>query len=556
MLTGRLPFSGSSMGEVLMRHLRDQPDLSGIPAPFAAVIAKALAKDPKDRYQDADEMLAAVMESSEIGQHVDSFDASALTQIQRVEEGIDPDQTLTASPPRPPVLDVREWAQPQSPPVPLPAQLHKKLERLSRRLDQKAAALERKFGPGHAHGHRQAERHVAVDGRQRPARFTQTFVLLAVTVMIAVMLSMLCGGRGDDIAERAVALVLLIVGGTVGSLLTHLWLLRRSPARRSVLNRLAYASVSLPFVLPVFGIADDMHDRQLGYLVFAPLLVLIFCDWASRIEQGRTGKVEGWDAFWPGVLGAIAAAVTGAHDMFWVAAGVCATMSLMTQAGAAMWPHPQYGSGPQLPGPGGPIRAQQQPGVIPPRPPTVENRGPLAGHAGEEARELVPPAVPQVMDAARPSFAGGTTHAGTAFLGKLLLLAGIVLAVGHGALRQAAVTGGWDVPRELVPYLAEGVSPGLIILPLIVGGFLLVLARRSDGGLHILRACLGCALMLWGAVMIVNVGGQSLAILLTSKNPSLLSDPSTLAPVIASVAPVAAGLFLLLWPKRGRPIVV
>ena len=47
MITGRVPFEGESVGEVLMKHLTARPDLSGLPAPYQAIVARALAKDPK-----------------------------------------------------------------------------------------------------------------------------------------------------------------------------------------------------------------------------------------------------------------------------------------------------------------------------------------------------------------------------------------------------------------------------------------------------------------------------------------------------------------------------
>ena len=59
MLTGRVPFDGESSQEIIMKHLTAEPDLAGVPAPFHAVIRKALAKDPRHRYDNVEEMLAA-----------------------------------------------------------------------------------------------------------------------------------------------------------------------------------------------------------------------------------------------------------------------------------------------------------------------------------------------------------------------------------------------------------------------------------------------------------------------------------------------------------------
>ena len=58
MLTGRVPFDGESVGEVLMKHLTATPDVSMLAEPYRAVVAKALEKDPQRRYQSVGQMLA------------------------------------------------------------------------------------------------------------------------------------------------------------------------------------------------------------------------------------------------------------------------------------------------------------------------------------------------------------------------------------------------------------------------------------------------------------------------------------------------------------------
>ena len=60
MLTGRVPFDGESAGEILMKHLTTPPDLSKVPAEFLPVVAKALAKNPAQRYPSMAEMARAV----------------------------------------------------------------------------------------------------------------------------------------------------------------------------------------------------------------------------------------------------------------------------------------------------------------------------------------------------------------------------------------------------------------------------------------------------------------------------------------------------------------
>ena len=49
MLTGRVPFEGETVNEVLMKHLTARPDVSMLPEPYRTIVAKALAKDPNQR---------------------------------------------------------------------------------------------------------------------------------------------------------------------------------------------------------------------------------------------------------------------------------------------------------------------------------------------------------------------------------------------------------------------------------------------------------------------------------------------------------------------------
>jgi predicted Ser/Thr protein kinase len=60
MLTGRVPFDGESVGEVLMKHLTAQPDVTVLPEPYRSIVAKAMEKDPEQRYRSANEFLAAL----------------------------------------------------------------------------------------------------------------------------------------------------------------------------------------------------------------------------------------------------------------------------------------------------------------------------------------------------------------------------------------------------------------------------------------------------------------------------------------------------------------
>jgi eukaryotic-like serine/threonine-protein kinase len=58
LLTGHVPFEGETVNEVLMKHLTARPDLSMLPQPYQAIVAKALAKDPNHRQRTVYELLS------------------------------------------------------------------------------------------------------------------------------------------------------------------------------------------------------------------------------------------------------------------------------------------------------------------------------------------------------------------------------------------------------------------------------------------------------------------------------------------------------------------
>jgi hypothetical protein len=60
MLTGRVPFEGESVAEILMKHLTSPPDLSKVPPEYVTVVGRALAKNPAHRYASMAEMAKAV----------------------------------------------------------------------------------------------------------------------------------------------------------------------------------------------------------------------------------------------------------------------------------------------------------------------------------------------------------------------------------------------------------------------------------------------------------------------------------------------------------------
>jgi serine/threonine protein kinase len=103
MLTGRVPFEGESVGEILMKHLTADPDLNQVAEPYRTVIARALTKDPNERLRTVDEMIAMlpVAEQNTYTPRA-STTAPAATSSPAATKTQTAQPTATSSPPPPP----------------------------------------------------------------------------------------------------------------------------------------------------------------------------------------------------------------------------------------------------------------------------------------------------------------------------------------------------------------------------------------------------------------------------------------------------------------------
>lgn len=81
MLTGQVPYLGSSPAEVLMKHVNGTVDLSGIEEPFASVIRKAMARNPEERYASVQEMVEGVFGADHVRNSVSQFSPDSLTMV-------------------------------------------------------------------------------------------------------------------------------------------------------------------------------------------------------------------------------------------------------------------------------------------------------------------------------------------------------------------------------------------------------------------------------------------------------------------------------------------
>ncbi len=107
MITGSVPFQGESFGEILLKHVTVEPDLSAVPEPFRAAIAGALRKKPEQRTASVAEVVAGIFEDRAIETSVSDFDPLSLSGAARKSPAVVPSPVPAPSPVVAPAVNER-----------------------------------------------------------------------------------------------------------------------------------------------------------------------------------------------------------------------------------------------------------------------------------------------------------------------------------------------------------------------------------------------------------------------------------------------------------------
>lgn len=602
MLTGRLPFTGSSMGEILMRHINDRPDMAGIPEPFRGVIVKALAKNPAERFQDVNEMADAVTSVAEVSAGMASFDPTTLTRVPRSPEAAD-DRTRTSPAHRVavPPLDVRASGPlPPIPPIPDVFGTEKPGGGATQEGRERRGWFGRRRKAGREVHPEPHAAHCEIEQVVKPfvrARWPQLMIILMAAVALSVVGALVAD---EDVAGPAVGL--LMIGSLVGLLLAHFKLVRRLLTPNRMIERFAYAAAALVFMVPGIAVCAEELKGRFETLPIPLAVTLVLFDWKQRIEDGRRHKIDGGSAFWHLVAGAVVGALFKTHPG--MAALMCGALPIMVQAAAACWPV-------------GIIAPP--PGPKPPTPTPTKERsiGQVIGESAGDAMKEVGAAIKEARDGfvfqadigrgarsadgaaaqsataaaasaepaahsgprayavalpAQASFVGRTANAGMSFLGKLMLLFGMTGAFLYGVdLQDPIVVDGEPVfmyqtghvtlwerdakkPHEL------SIPKPLVLLPFLGGMIFLAVARRCDGPMHWLRAFLACCVGVAAALVALGPASAELALFFGNQWDQIDFDPFNRSGTLLIVEGtlVALMLGLLWWPRKraGGPIVI
>lgn len=337
MLKGQVPFAGSSMGEVLMKHLTQRPEVDQLPQPFARVIRKALEKDPKDRYSSVDEMLAEVFDVAEVRDGLADFSAEKSFAGARIGG-------VRASDPSPSSNPGGAHAE------------------IANALNEAFALAEGLAGfddarPGARPPSPPAS--PALSAVERRKRIVLGIIMtFGVSIGLGIFVGLISRGQ-EEFAISAGLMTFFGAGGILGARAIIRWL--GSTTEPVWVRRMITAFVSgLPLLLGAIPVIDGYQEAGVGAYL-GVLAVALFANWEKSLKMGSRGDIGFGDMFGKGLGGFICAAVaTGILDarqenVVMLAAIVAAALSLLVQANG-WWIQPALApnkEGPRPKNPGG-----------------------------------------------------------------------------------------------------------------------------------------------------------------------------------------------------------
>jgi hypothetical protein len=326
MLTGDVPFDGSSPAEILMKHMTATPEFGRIEEPFARVIRKALAKDPSDRYQTVQEMVEDLFGSENIRDSVSHFSPDELSVVAervaakaniveqpRVER---PKAEVAAEPTREVGKELTDTAQRFA------QQADAMGQKVADRVDSEAGKLlgSKVHIPGITD---------PVDPRQRR---TLAFLTMAFIAVGAGLL------HGQEIVPTAIMVFVMIAVCSKTILFSHRrWFVNLEPESQWIpkLVTCGLAALLTSTLAGFIGMAG--HFTGMGrmpsqgmHLWLSLAIPMLLVDWRRISSSQRSKRVSLGSAVWIGLLGAISAAIFGQDPI--MIASVLAGTSLVLQA--------------------------------------------------------------------------------------------------------------------------------------------------------------------------------------------------------------------------------
>jgi len=330
MLTGDVPFMGSSPAEILMKHMTVTPEVNNIEEPFAHVVKKALAKDPADRYQTVQEMVEDLFGSENIRNSVSHFSPDELSVVaERVAAKANIAERPRAERPKAEVA-----AEPTR-------EVGRQLTDTAQRFARQADAMGQKVADRvDAEAGKLLGSKVHIPGITDPVDPRQRRTLAFMTMaFIAIGAGLLHGppGRGR-VVPIAIAVFAMIAVCSKTILFSHRrWFVNIEPESQWI-SRVAMcglAALLTSIVAGFVGMAGHFSGMgrmpSQGMNLWLSLAIpMLLVDWRRISSPQRSKRLSLGSAVWIGLLGAISASIFGQDAI--VIASVLAGTSLVLQA--------------------------------------------------------------------------------------------------------------------------------------------------------------------------------------------------------------------------------
>ncbi len=351
MLLGKVPFDGSTMGEVLMKHLTSQPAIDELPAPFGKVIRKALEKDPKDRYQTVDEMIDDMLEVEQVRTSLAGFSPQSLDGA--VARGGAGHASSPIPSPNPTPHQPNAWARPanatpdanlrnpQGGPPPIPPRLDKKQEKIAHKIDKKIAKLS-----GKRYRRRQYNRAGEAANQpslqtqpNMPPRRKQMLLSLLLSAGFTAALAIIVGvnSYGPFAASAAMMTVAMSAGIVVSRPAIRWFGADQGPTWAT--RVITAGCCGLPMLVGAIPLLANQYGEEGLAIIVALLVVSVFGNWGQAFDDGAEGELHIWRAIWTGfgtlIVGFICSGIFNARpeeDTALTAAGIACAVALIIRA--------------------------------------------------------------------------------------------------------------------------------------------------------------------------------------------------------------------------------
>ncbi|MCF7958498.1 MAG: protein kinase, partial [Phycisphaerae bacterium] len=349
MLSGQVPYFGASPGEILMKHMSAQPELDGIADPFKRVILKALAKDPKERYQSVQEMIEDVFGAEHIRNSVSQFSPESLSMvaghIARKANITDSDKQTPATPNKASENNQEEkddnlykfaWGDAKfNFKAPKDDQQQNGNGHVFEELGKKAGQLGDKIASNVSHAYDKLEQNPDIDFKtaeqadpiERGQRHKLTFFALFGS---AIGIGFLTPGDANDKINFILLALLMIAGGAKGITYARWKLMANldsSSLRNVTVAVVGILGATLASLL-MFSVGGNVDGYAKGTMVC--LAILAFINWWKHTSPYRDERVSLSSALGIGAMGFAASMIfMGGHGIF--PGGVLAGIMLVVQ---------------------------------------------------------------------------------------------------------------------------------------------------------------------------------------------------------------------------------